>query len=81
MPSGSNVCARCRKAMRWEDCQGMSGIYSPHREFWLCEPCFEAEDAEIDAAGTNDIPGRSEQYRQNVRAGPLSGIVRRVSRN
>ena len=65
------MCARCRKPLRWEDCQGESGLYSPNRTFTLCEPCFLQEDAEIDAKGMNDIPNRIEEYRQNMRLGPI----------
>jgi hypothetical protein len=66
------MCARCRLKLRDEDCQGESGIYSPTgRAFTLCEPCFEDEDAEIERAGSNDLPGVLDQYRANLRAGPL----------
>lgn len=64
------ICARCGKFVRDEECQGESGIYSPNRIFMLCEPCFEAEDAEIDEAGTNDLPERLEQYKRRLLAQP-----------
>lgn len=67
------MCARCRMRVdQIRDCLGESGIYSPTgRAFTLCEQCFLDEDAEIDRAGTNDIPERLDEYRANLRAGPL----------
>jgi hypothetical protein len=67
------MCARCRKRVdQFKDCLGESGIYSPTgRAFTLCEQCFLDEDLEIDRAGTNDIPERLDEYRANLRAGPL----------
>jgi hypothetical protein len=65
------MCARCRIRLRWEDCQGESGLYSPNRSFTLCEPCFEEEDREIDVMGMNDLPERLEEYRRNLKMGPL----------
>lgn len=69
------MCARCRKRVdQMRDCLGESGIYSPTgRAFTLCEQCFLDEDLEIDRAGTNDIPERLDEYRANLRAGPLGG--------
>lgn len=68
------MCARCRTRVdQMKDCLGESGLYSPNRAFTLCEQCFLDEDLEIDAAGTNDIPERIEEYRANLRAGPLGG--------
>ncbi len=66
------TCARCRRFVRDMECQGESGIYSVNRSFMLCEPCFDAEDKQIDRAGTNDIPELVEEYRANLRAGPLN---------
>lgn len=67
-----HMCARCRiKVDQIRDCLGESGIYSPNRAFTLCEPCFEEEDREIDAAGTNTLPERIEMYRANLKAGAL----------
>lgn len=63
------ICAGCRVSLRYEDCQGESGLYSPNRAFTLCEPCFLAEDKEIDDRGSNEWPERIEQYRQNLRLG------------
>ena len=66
------MCARCRRKVdQIKDCLSESMIYSPGRAFTLCEPCFFAEEAEIDAAETNNIPERIEQYKANLRAGPL----------
>ncbi len=71
------MCARCRKPVdQLRDCLGESGIYSPNRAFTLCEQCFLDEDLEIDRAGTNDIPERLDEYRANLRAGPLGGSRR-----
>ena len=54
------ICARCKKTMMEHESTGESGIYrSCHI---LCEPCFFAEDAEIDAAGTNDLPETLAKY-------------------
>jgi hypothetical protein len=64
------MCARCRIQLIDSDCQGESGIYSPNRTFTLCEPCFEDEDKEIEHG--NDLPHRLEEYRANLRAGPLN---------
>lgn len=68
-----HMCARCRiKVDQMRDCLGESGIYSPTgRAFTLCEQCFLDEEAEIDAQGTNNLPGRLDEYRANLRAGAL----------
>lgn len=68
------MCARCRvRVDQVRDCLGESGLYSPNHAFTLCERCFLDEDLEIDRAGTNNIPERLEEYRANLRAGPLGG--------
>jgi hypothetical protein len=68
------MCARCRKRVdQIKDCLGESGLYSPNRAFTLCEQCFLDEELEVDRAGTNVIPERLEEYRANLRAGPLGG--------
>lgn len=68
------MCARCRKRVdQNRDCLGESGLYSPNRAFTLCEQCFLDEELEINGAGTNTIPERIEEYRANLRAGPLGG--------
>lgn len=73
--ANGTMCARCRKRVdQLKECLGESGIYSPTgRAFTLCEQCFLDEDLEIDRAGTNDIPERLDEYRANLRAGPLGG--------
>jgi hypothetical protein len=63
-------CVRCRGRIREGDAEGESGIYSPGRSFRLCEPCFFAEDDEIEVEG-NNLPDRIKQYRENERLGPL----------
>jgi len=70
-----DMCARCRKRVhQLKDCLGESQIYSPTgRAFTLCEQCWMDEDLEIDRAMTNDIPERLDEYRANLRAGPLGG--------
>lgn len=69
-----NMCARCRKRVdQFKECLGESGLYSPDRAFSLCEWCFLDEDLEIARVGTNNIPKRLEEYRVNLRAGPLGG--------
>lgn len=69
-----HMCARCRKRVdQLKDCLGESGLYSPNRAFTLCEQCFLDEDAEIERAGTNDIPERLQEYKANLRRGPLGG--------
>ena len=73
MDSGyyDRCCARCRKLIRRGDTTGESVLYSPNRSFTLCEPCFFEEEAETEQEGTNNLPARIEEYRQNLRLGPL----------
>ena len=73
--ANGTMCSRCRRSVdQFRDCLGESGIYSPTgRAFTLCEQCWEDENLEIDRAGTNDIPERLDEYRANLRAGPLGG--------
>lgn len=50
---------RCVACLGWRGdhaCEGLSSLYSPNTEFILCEPCWEKEDAFIDAEGDNDHP-------------------------
>lgn len=63
----SRFCVRCRWPLGRST--GESALYSPHREFTLCEPCFFEEDAQIEAAGTNNLPEQVERYRQNIKLG------------
>lgn len=65
------MCARCRQGLRGGQSTGESGLYSPGRAFTLCEPCFFAEEEETEDRGTNNLPDRLEQYRENLRLGPL----------
>lgn len=68
-----HMCARCRiRVDQLRDCLGESGLYSPNRAYTLCDPCFEEEDCEIEAQGSNNLPERIEMYRANLRAGPLN---------
>lgn len=61
-------CGRCCKVLRpyAGETTGDSGIYLSHG-IDLCEPCCDAEDQEIDEAGTNDLPDTLKRYRENLR--------------
>jgi hypothetical protein len=63
----SRICVRCLHRLGETEAEGESGIYSPDRPFLLCEPCFFAEDEEIEREGTNNLPERIKQYRENER--------------
>ena len=53
------ICPRCNKRCLGDD-YGESGIYrSRHR---LCMTCWDAEAAEIDREGTNDLPDTLKSY-------------------
>lgn len=53
-------CPRCkRNVLDIADC-GESGLYQS--QHLLCVPCWLAEDKEIDAAGTNDLPETLKSY-------------------
>lgn len=54
------VCARCRKNILQGETTGESSIYQSNHI--LCEPCFFAEDAEIEERGTNDLPDTLNKY-------------------
>lgn len=69
----NRMCARCRCNIERGDSSGESGLYSPNRSFTLCEPCFFAEDEETEREGTNNLPDRLEEYRKNMRLGPIPG--------
>lgn len=63
------ICARCGRYLGDSDPIGESAIYNPGQNngIDLCEPCWDAEDAEIEAAGTNDLPDTLAKYRENLR--------------
>lgn len=63
-----DMCASCGKHLTGHECTGESGIYSPNETFTLCEPCFLAEDAAIDARGDNDWPEEVARYRRVLAA-------------
>lgn len=55
-----STCPRCKRRVLDHGNYGESGIYrSMHR---LCVPCFEDEDREIEAAGTNNLPETLAKY-------------------
>lgn len=48
------ICPRCKeRTLDPSDC-GESSLYGSNH--LLCNPCFEAEDMDIEEAGTNDLP-------------------------
>lgn len=54
------ICPRCKQRCLNPRSYSESGIYrSRHR---LCNPCGDAEDAEIDEKGTNDLPETLATY-------------------
>lgn len=54
------ICPRCKLRRLDRNNYGESGIYrSRHR---LCSDCFDDEDKEIEAAGTNDLPDTLASY-------------------
>lgn len=56
------ICARCGRAIKEGECTGESQLYSPRRAFILCEPCWLKEDAEVEEAGTNNLPDLLATY-------------------
>lgn len=54
------ICARCKKYVRTGEPEGRSAIYGSSHD--LCEPCFFAEDAEIEERGTNNLPETLAKY-------------------
>lgn len=54
------ICARCKKPVRRGEPEGMSSIYKS--KHLLCEPCFLAEDDEIEIEGTNNLPETLKKY-------------------
>lgn len=59
------ICARCKCNISDNETSGESGLYSPSKQYILCESCFFAEEYEIEDAGTNVIPERIEQYERD----------------
>lgn len=54
------TCPRCKlPRLNKNDC-GESAIYKSRH--MICVPCFHDEDAEIDRAGTNDLPETLRGY-------------------
>ncbi len=67
---------RCAACLSWKgdpDSSGVSSLYSPDREYLLCEPCFLAEEALIDASGHNIHPSVIAAYQG--RAGACSLVA------
>lgn len=60
-------CARCGKWLRDNETTGESGLYSPHKKYTLCEPCFFDEEAEQEDAGTNNLPNTLAKYEENLK--------------
>lgn len=58
----SGPCVACRGWRGDPSCSGESSLYSPKREFILCEPCWIDEDRFIDDKGDNDHPQIVEAY-------------------
>ena len=52
----SGYCAGCGMQLFRGSPTGESGIFSPKKEYLLCEPCFHVEDALIENEGTNNLP-------------------------
>ena len=52
----SRFCAGCGMRLYRDSPMGESSIFSPHREYLLCEPCFDVEDALVENEGTNVLP-------------------------
>lgn len=61
----SDFCVRCGDDLRNARCTGEPGIYRSDPEWTLCEPCFFAEDYQIETEGGNDLPDVREAYRKN----------------
>lgn len=59
----NECCANCGCELGRLKATGISGLYFPgDQDIELCEPCFFAEEAEIDEVGTNNIPERLAHY-------------------
>ena len=54
MTSSLEICPRCKqRVLDRNDC-GESSLYRSRH--LICNPCFHAEDAQIEQEGTNDLP-------------------------
>ena len=65
----SHHCPRCTLWIADGKTTGESGIYGSHDVLDLCEPCFFAEEDEIEERGTNDLPDTLSAYRRNMNGG------------
>lgn len=64
-----SLCANCGCDLTFARERAVSSLYSPDRQFDLCVPCMDAEEALIVEVGTNDIPERVAAYRRLAEAG------------
>jgi hypothetical protein len=54
------ICPRCKeRVLDRRDC-GESSLYKSRH--LICNPCWEAEDEEIEEKGTNDLPETLASY-------------------
>jgi len=61
-------CARCGKYLKDHETTGESAIYNPTGpKIILCEGCFFDEDAEIEEAGTNNLPDTLKRYNSAIK--------------
>lgn len=71
MANTDDWCARCGAFIRNARVTGTPSLYNPGGdEILLCEPCFFDEGAEIEAAGTNDLPDRLAAYHRTLASLP-----------
>ena len=54
------ICPRCKRRVLDRDDCGESGIYQSRH--FICVKCWDDEDIEIEAAGTNDLPETLKAY-------------------
>jgi hypothetical protein len=65
-------CAGCGSEIYYAKSTGISSVYSAKdsdfagKDILLCEPCFFAEEAQIDAEGTNNLPHVLDRYRSTL---------------
>ena len=65
-------CARCGNDIYNANATGVSSIYNAEdsdfagKYILLCEPCFFAEEAQIDSDGTNNLPLVLDRYRSTL---------------